>query len=70
MANKVLASDKFYDLIKGLATSADVNTLDKKKVYALASETFGVEGKTIGGWASALSRKGLITITATQITVI
>lgn len=72
MENKSVAplkSELFYDFIVDLADKADTDTLGKKAVYAAAKSHFGVDGRVIGGWASALSRKGLITVSSTNIVI-
>lgn len=64
-----LKSELFYEFLDDLAIKADTDTLGKKAVYAAAKSHFGVDGRVIGGWASALSRKGLITVNATNIVI-
>lgn len=70
MANTILKSELFYNFLKDLATKADTNDLNKASVYDAAKTAFGVDGRVLGGWASALSRKGLITVSPKTITIL
>ena len=65
-----LKSELFFDFLKGIADNADTKSLNKKAVYDTAKQHFGVDGKVLGGWSSALSRKGLISVTPTTITLV
>ena len=65
-----LKSELFYEFLNDLAIKADTRELNKKAVYDTAKIQFAVDGRVLGGWASALSRKGLISVSKTTIFVL
>lgn len=56
-------------LLVSLSEKSGTTTLNKKAVYATASDELGISNRSIGGVVSALSRKGLVHVNSVTITL-